>query len=117
MSLSSKLKSVFTSGDQYTVLTLLQKMIETIDKYENAPLYEHRLNVNFGDTNKDIRALSYLPSLTVSDLSTKSAVLPDTFIDGTFVVVLGGSPALRSGSSTIPITSIVSQVAYKLGGE
>ena len=35
MRLSDKLKSIFTSGDDYTVLQLLNKMIEEIKKYES----------------------------------------------------------------------------------
>ena len=36
MRLSDKLKSIFTSGDDYTVLQLLNKMIEEIKNYETS---------------------------------------------------------------------------------
>ena len=43
MKLSEKLKSIYTTGDQYTVLTLLKALIEEIEAYEYQAekLYEH----------------------------------------------------------------------------
>lgn len=47
MSLAAKLKSVYTTGDQYTVLKLLKELIDTIDEYETetTKLYQHNIYI------------------------------------------------------------------------
>lgn len=49
MSLASRLKKIYTEGDQYTVLQLLNKLIKEIEDYEEEQgnkLYEHRLEID-----------------------------------------------------------------------
>ena len=49
MSLASRLKKIYTEGDQYTVLQLLNKLIKEIENYEEEQgnkLYEHCLQVD-----------------------------------------------------------------------
>lgn len=50
MSLASKLKKIYTEGDQYTVLQLLHALIKAVEQYETeehvTSLYLHTLTVS-----------------------------------------------------------------------
>ena len=52
MRLSEKLKEIYTSGDTFTVLQLLDKLIKEVEKYEidNIKIYVHTLTVGFRET-------------------------------------------------------------------
>lgn len=56
MSLSAKLKSVFTSSDTFTVLQLIDKLISTVKDYEveSVPLYRHTLQVRSANGSRAI---------------------------------------------------------------
>ena len=47
MRLSEKLKEIYTSGDTFTVLQLLDKLIKEVEKYEidNIKIYVHTLTI------------------------------------------------------------------------
>ena len=67
MKLSEKLKSIYSSENTYTVLQLLQKMIEVVEEDEALHgLYEHMLTVQGRDA----------PSTTIVKVITTS---PNTF--------------------------------------
>lgn len=51
--LSQELKQVYASGDSMTVLTLLNKLIKTVEEYEDSNethLYRHSIKLNFADS-------------------------------------------------------------------
>ena len=64
------LENVFTSGDSYTVLTLIDKLIATIKKGVNAVLYMHE--IRFQDISKRLRIFSFEkePCVTYADIVT-----------------------------------------------
>lgn len=56
MSLSARLKSIYASGDAFTVLKLIEELIKAIEEYElkgiGKNLYRHHLTIQVGDTNR-----------------------------------------------------------------
>lgn len=62
MKLSQKLKSIFTSGDQFTVLTLLNKLIKEVEEYEaeeGQTLYTHCVQLRFENAKANFMFMSH----------------------------------------------------------
>lgn len=80
MSLAKQLKSIFTSGDQFTVLTLINKLIEEVEKYEETvTLYVHKISI----LTANGRAMLSIPSAQAEPFTEQqfvTSILPK-FID------------------------------------
>lgn len=74
MKLSDKLKSVYTTGDQYTVLTLLKALIKAIEEYETeehvTSLYLHTLTVSIEGEVSTFKVKILTDSSSVFGLTT-----------------------------------------------
>lgn len=55
--LSARLKDIYTSGDTYTVLSLLKKLIEVIEEYEldgfGEHLYQHKITIEVNGVSRE----------------------------------------------------------------
>ena len=67
--LSTKLKNIYTSGETYTVLTLLKKLIEAIEEFEdeelNKGLFQHKLK--FSDNKECVVVNTSSEAITSTD--------------------------------------------------
>lgn len=73
MKLSEKLKEIYTSGDTFTVLQLLDKLIKEVDKYEieKTSMFVHKLRVGFRETGsvREIHITNTNPErMTINDI-------------------------------------------------
>jgi hypothetical protein len=71
MRLSDKLKEIYTSGDTFTVLQLLDKMIKEVEKYEveNTAVYQHVINIAFESGTHRITLINTNPDvMSISDI-------------------------------------------------
>ena len=88
MRLSDKLKEIYTSGDTFTVLQLLDKLIKEVENYEveKTSMYVHTFTVdlggpvrefNFTNTNSD--------NMSISDITNDLAggQIIDVYFNGT----------------------------------
>lgn len=71
MRLSDKLKAIFTSGDTYTVLQLLNKLIKEVENYEveKTAVYKHVINIAFESGTHRITLINTNPDvMSISDI-------------------------------------------------
>jgi hypothetical protein len=73
MRLSDKLKEIYTSGDTFTVLQLLDKLIKEVEKYEveKTSMYVHTLRVGFSGSGavREIHITNTNPErMTIDDI-------------------------------------------------
>lgn len=67
--LSARLKDIYTSGDTYTVLSLLKKLIDAIEEFEdeelNKGLFQHKLK--FADNKECVVVNTSSEAITSTD--------------------------------------------------
>lgn len=72
MRLSDKLKEIYTSGDTFTVLQLLDKLIKEVEKYETGVtgLYRHKFSIDFNGPHYDVMLINTYPGndMTIADI-------------------------------------------------
>ena len=93
MKLSDKLKSIFTSGDSYTVLQLLNKLIKEVEDYEveQTGVFVHTITIDFSGHPLTINVINTNPenNMSISDVI-------DTLAGGQVIKL-----ALTSGVETL----------------
>lgn len=131
MKLSEVLKSVFTSGESYTVLQLLNKMIKAVEDYESEN-WQHTLTLKFngGGGSPGTEVNLTIKNNSEDDLSKEDLY---KFIKGTQIIrfisaetgiiycydttastVILSISRIGIGASTYYLDSIISQTATKI---
>lgn len=102
--LSKVLRDIYTSGNEYTVLTLLDKLIDAVEKYEveATAIYRHEIHVYDSEGVFSCWTVFYSGKSVLSEAEIRNAF--SNFASGSAVASDTTYPAIRVTFSYVQVT-------------